>query len=165
MPYIIAQIFGTMAIVSSLIIYSRKTKDQLIFFKSLQDLFWVAHYLLISAYSAAATNGLCFVREFVFSYIKNKKYDKILLAVFLCLYLLPACFTWKNIFSIFPAVSSSVSTVAFWVKNPRNTKKLSIVAASCTLLYNIMLAQSVSVYVGVAFTICTSVFSLLKKEQ
>ena len=159
----IAQFFGVLAITSSLIIYSRKTRGKLIFFKSLQDLFWVVHYLLISAYSAAATNALCFVRESVFYRVKNKKWDKLLLVVFLMLYMLSAFFTWKNIFSIFPAVSSSVSTVAFWVKNPRNTKKLALVAATCTLIYNITLAQSLAVYVGVAFTIITSIISLLKK--
>lgn len=162
MTEIIAQIFGFAAITSSIIIYSRKTREKLIFFKSLQDLFWVVHYSMIHAYSAAATNGLCFIRESVFSRMKNKKYDKVLLAVFLLLYLLSAVFTWKNIFSIFPAVSSSISTVAFWVKNPRTTKKLSIGAAACTLIYNIMLAQSVSVYVGVTFTAITSIISLLK---
>lgn len=163
--YVIAQIFGFAAICSSIIIYSRKTRDKLIFFKSLQDLFWVVHYSLISAYSAAATNALCFVRESVFSRVKNKKWDKILLAVFLMLYLLSAVLTWKNIFSIFPAVSSSISTVAFWSKNPRTTKKLSICAATCTFIYNLMLAQSVSVYVGVAFTAITSIVSLVKKDK
>ena len=163
MNEIIAQIFGALAITSSVIIYSRKTRGKLIFYKSLQDLFWVAHYSLISAYSAMATNALCFVRESVFYRVKNKKWDKILLFVFLALYMLSAVFTWKNIFSIFPAVSSSVSTVAFWVKNPRNTKKLALVAATCTLIYNIALAQSLAVYVGVAFTIITSIISLLKK--
>ncbi|MBQ7039239.1 MAG: YgjV family protein, partial [Clostridia bacterium] len=114
---------------------------------------------------AAATNGLCFVRESVFSRVKNKKYDKILLGVFLALYLLSAVLTWKNIFSIFPAVSSSISTVAFWLKNPRTTKKLSVCAATCTLVYNLMLAQSFSVYVGVAFTITTSIVSLIKTHK
>lgn len=161
----IAQIFGALAIATSLIIYSRKTRGKLILFKSLQDIFWVVHYLLIPEYSAAATNGLCFVRESVFYRVKNQKWDRILLFCFLALYLLSAVLTWKNIFSLFPAVSSSISTVAFWVKNPRNTKKLAIIAASCTLVYNITLANSVAVYIGVAFTIFTSVFSLLKKDN
>ena len=86
-----------------------------------------------------------------------------MLLLFLLLYAVSALLTWKSIFSILPAISSSISTVAFWMKNPKHTKILAIFAALCTLSYNITVANSVSVYIGVSITILTSVTSLLIK--
>ena len=98
---IIAQIFGIIAILSSVVIYSRKTRKKIIFFKALQDVCWFTHYLLITAYSAAATSVVCFIRAIVFYHLKGKKKDVLFLVIFLCLYALSAYLTWQNIFSIF----------------------------------------------------------------
>ena len=162
----IAQVFGGVAIVMSLIVYSRKKKTHLLTFKAVQDLCWLSHYLLLSAYSAAATSALCVVRSAVFYRTgKETRSSKLPLAIFLALYALSAVLTWKSVFSIFPAVSSSISTVAFWMKNPNHTRVLAISAALCTLTYNITVAHSLSVYVGVSFTILTSVASLIAQRK
>lgn len=161
---IIAQTFGFLAILSSVIIYSRKTRAKILFYKSMQDACWFTHYILISAYSAAATSILCFVRAILFYRLKEKKGDKLVLIIFLVLYALSAMLTWKNIFSIFPAVSSSISTVAFWLRKPIHTKILAILASCSTLLYNLMIAHSISVYVGASISIITSVISIIKTQ-
>ena len=168
----IAQGLGGIAIVSSIIIYSRKTRKKLLIFKSVQDICWFLHYILLAAFSAAATSALCVFRSFVY-YNNDKKFakSKLWLPIFLTLYAISAIFTWKGIFSIFPAMSSSVSAVAFWMKNPRHTKMLAILASTCTLIYNVTIAHSISVYIGVTFTITTSLLSLIlpilksKKEE
>lgn len=158
----IAQIFGFLAICCSLIIYSRNDRKKLLTFKCIQDICWCSHYLLLSAWSAAATSALCISRSLVFYKSREKgKSGKMMLFLYLGLYAISALLTWKSIFSIFPAVSSSFSTVAFWMKNPKHTKLLAICAATCTLIYNLTTAHSLSVYIGVAITVSTSVSSLL----
>ena len=162
----IAQIFGALAICCSLIIYSRTDRKKLIVFKCIQDVFWLTHYALLSAFSAAATSTLCIARSVVFYRRKDTdKKSKVLLPIFLSLYALSAILTWKNVFSILPAIGSSISTVAFWMKNPRHTKLLSVLASSCTLAYNVTVAHSVSVYVGASLTILTALFSLMTQEK
>ena len=167
----IAQIFGALAICCSLIIYSRKERKKLLIFKCVQDICWCTHYLLLSAFTAAATSALCVTRSIAF-YASPKKDKKsiIILFVYLALYALSAALTWKNAFSILPAISSSISTIAFWMKKPSQTKVLSIFASCCTVGYNIAVAHSISVYVGAAITITTSIISLIvgakkKKEE
>ena len=68
-------------------------------------------------------------------------------------------------FSILPALSSSVSTFAFGMKEPRYTKMLAILASSITLSYNLTVAHSPSVYVAVSITMLTSVVSLLIQSK
>ena len=158
---IIAQIFGFIAIGSSLVIYQQKKRKNILIFKSVQDICWFSHYMILAAYSAAATSGICFVRAMVYNSEKPFLKKKIWLFVFLVFYITSAIFTWNGIFSIFPAFSSSLSTVAFWLKNVNYTKMLSIVASLSTLVYNINVSQSVAVYVGVTFTITSSLTSLI----
>lgn len=160
--YWIAQAIGCIAVACSLIIYQRKTRKGILGFKLVQDVSWLTHYLLIAAYSAAATSGLCICRGLVF-YNSDKRLGKSRwwLPIFLCLYAISALLTWKNPYSILPAVSSSLSTVAFWMKKPQYTKLISIFASLCTLTYNITQAHSLIVYVGVTFTITSALGSLL----
>ena len=133
--YWIAQVIGGIAVACSLIIYQCKTRKGILAFKLVQDVSWLTHYLLIAAFPAAATSSLCICRGLIF-YHSDKKIGKspLWLPLFLCLYALSAALTWKNAFSIFPAISSSLSTVAFWMKKPHYTKIISIFASLCTVV-------------------------------
>ena len=158
---LIAQIFGFIAIGSSLVIYQQKKRKNILIFKSVQDVCWFSHYMILAAYSAAATSGICFVRAMVYNSERPFFKKKIWLFVFLLFYITSAIFTWNGVYSIFPAFSSSISTIAFWLKNVSYTKMLSIVASLSTLVYNVNISHSVSVYVGVTFTITSALFSII----
>jgi hypothetical protein len=163
---LLSQLFGAGAITCSLIIYSRRSKQSLLLFKCAQDCFWLVHYLLLATYPAAATSALCVSRSLVFRKTGNKgQSNRWVLAIYLALYAASAALTWKNLFSLLPAISSSISTVAFWVPCVKYTKYLSIGAALCTLCYNLLVAHSVTVYIGVCFTVTTSVISLISQRK
>lgn len=159
---ILAQIFGLGALISSVIIYSRKDRSRLLIFKAMQDIFWGIHYLLLACYSAAVTSMICVTRSFVF-YHSDKKWAKSMLWVlaYLVFYAVSAVVTWQNIYSILPALASCISTVAFYLKKIEQTKALQIVASLITLTYTILQSHSVTVYLGVALTVTTASISLL----
>lgn len=159
---ILAQIFGFCALISSVIIYSRKGRSSLLLFKAMQDIFWGIHYLLLACYSAAATSMICVTRSFVF-YHSDKKWAKSRLWVlaYLVFYAVSAAITWRNIYSLLPALASCTSTWAFYLKKTEHTKGLQIVASLITLSYTILQSHSVTVYLGVALTITTASISLL----
>lgn len=167
-----AQIFGFAAIGISLFIYSQKKRGRLLLFKLIQDLLWSTHYLLLGAYPAMATNLICASREVVFG-SKSSRLEKnhLITLAYIAFYLLSAVLTWKNAFSIFPAMSSVISTVALRAKKPLHTKLMAIPSSLCTLIYNITTSHSISVYVGVTVTLTTITYSLIctfidyKKEK
>lgn len=84
---------------------------------------------------------------------------------FITLYAVSAVLTWEDILCIFPASSSTLSAIVFWVKDTRNTKLISIGASSSTLVYNITHSRSIPVYIGIAMTISSSVISLIKNRE
>lgn len=160
----IAQIFGAVAILSSIVIYQQKTRKRLLSFKLVQDVCWCIHYLILGAYSAAATSFICTSRSVI--YYNNDKpifASKLWLLIYICLYAVSAVFTWNGIFSIFPAMSSILSSIGFWVKQPIRTKAISVCASACTLVYNINVSHSAMVYIGVTLTISSALISIFRE--
>ena len=160
---IITQIFGVVALSCSFIIYQQKTRKRILSFKLLQDVCWCLHYLLLGAFSAAATSAICTTRSIVY-FNNDKKFfaSKIWLFLYVGLYAASAILTWQSIFSIFPATSSIISTFGFWLKNPKHTKIFAIFASTCSLIYNITVAHSPSVYIAVAFSITSAIISIVR---
>jgi len=156
---VLAQVFGFGALASSVIIYSRKTKRNLLIFKAVQDVCWCIHYLLLSCYSAAATSAICVTRSMVFCNPKMGK-NKLWLGAYLLFYAVSAALTWQNGYSLLPALASCVSAVAFYLPKPHQTKAVQIVASCITLSYNILQSHSLSVYLGVTLTVTTAAISL-----
>ena len=120
---IIAQLFGFAAITDSIFIYQQTKRQNILRLKVLQDLFWMTHYIILSAWSAAATSGICMLRGVVF-YNNDKGIFKsrIWLYVFILFYAVSAVMTWQDIFSLCPALSSSIYAVGFWLKDPRKPR-------------------------------------------
>ena len=159
----ITQIFGIIALVCSFVIYQQKTRKRILSFKLLQDVCWLSHYLLLGAYSAAASSAICTTRSVIY-YNNNKKFfsSRIWLFIYVALYIISAMATWQNIFSIFPATSSIISTFAFWLKNPKHTKMFAILSSTSSLIYNIAVSHSVPVYIAVAFSLSSATISIIQ---
>ena len=160
---LLAQVFGFTAIADSFFIYQQTKRRNILILKILQDLCWMIHYALLSCWSAAATSMICTFRGVVF-YNNDKKWGKSIfwLFGFVSLYIVSSIFTWTDFFCLFPALGSSLSAVAFWMKNPRHTKILSLFASACSLTYNITHSQSPAVYIGVCITVTSCIISLIR---
>ena len=162
----IAQAFGLLALSASLIIYRQKKRQRLLWFKLFQDVMWLTHYLLLGAHSAAATSALCISRSAVYANSDKRAFPlRVWIPVYILLYALSAAVTWSGIFSIFPALSSILSSIGFGMRRPRHTKIIAIFASACTLVYNVAVAHSPAVYLGLTFTVTTSVYSLLRDKE
>lgn len=159
---ILSELLGGIAIAISVVIYSRKQRSKLLIFKGIQDTLFVCHYALRGSYTAAVTSAICIVRSVIYAQRDRKKWASsvLWLILFLVLFGCSAALTWKNIYSLFPAVSSSLSSFAFRCRDPRNAKKIQIVASCCTLVYNIFINQSITVYLAAGVTILTSLYSI-----
>ena len=159
----LAQILGFAALFSSVLVYSRKEKSSLLLLKALQDVLWCVHYLLLACCSAAATSAICTTRSFVF-YNSHKKWanSKWWVLAYLLFYVISAAVTWKNVYSILPALASCVSTVAFYQTRITRTKLLQIGASLVTLSYTVLQSHSLTVYLGVTLTISTAAISLIR---
>ena len=160
---ITAQILGFCAIGVSFIVFTQTSHRKMLVFKALQDILWLVHYIILGCGSAAAASFLCVSRSSVFFICDEKGIkSRLPLYIYIVLYALSAALTWQGIFSIFPALASILSAIAFWCKSHVQTKLLTFCASASTLVYTIAVSHSLSVYVGLAVTVSSSAYSLIK---
>lgn len=137
MKNVMGQLFGFAAIGISYFIFQQKSRKRLLIFKLIADFLWVAHFALIGGYTAVATTGVGVMRELVFLQ-KNKKFFSSRLWLYLFLAAFPATllFTYSGIPSIFPVISSIISTIGFWCKEVQSTKKFALCQSAGMFIYN-----------------------------
>ena len=135
---ILGEIIGYAAIVASVLIYQQKTERNILLNKALTDSLWITHYALIGAYTGAAVSGVALLRGIVlFCNERRGVKSKGVLALFLAASAVCTALTWKDAFSIFPAVASLLAVVSFWIGNPKVLRLLSFPISACMMLYGI----------------------------
>ena len=137
-PSLIGQIIGYVASFITLTIFFRKKRNDMIVLKLITDLLWMTHHILIGSYPAAATTIIAVGREIVF-YItaKNGKMNNIYPVIFALMFASSAIITWKDAFSLLPAMASIAATAAFWNKNPQAIRIISLISSVFMLIYAI----------------------------
>lgn len=133
----IGQLIGIIAIGVSFLIYIQPSRFKMVLLKLVTDFLWVAHHVSISAYTAAAATGIAIIRELIFLPERKDSYNKLILFVFSSLFALAAVLTWKDNFSVFPAIGSILSTVAFGSYRIRLVRAFSLLSSICMLIYGI----------------------------
>ena len=131
--YWIGQIIGVIAMLESFFIFQVSERKKMVILKLIDDFLWVAHFLLISGYTAALTTSVAVIREIIFYYKGSKKWanSKWWAIGFSFIFLLCSLLTWTNIFSLLPALASAISTWVFWVDKTNHGK---IIQIPCVIL-------------------------------
>ena len=153
-----AQCVGFVAMVISFFVYAFRDRRKILFSKLLTDLLWVAHYVLLGAYSGAVTNGINAVREGVF-YHKDKIRARRLFfpVLFVCLNVATLAFSWQGWVSILPAVGASLNVAALWSTNTKRLRVLVIPAMTAWLTYSVLVHSLWGTVVGVASIVSAAV--------
>lgn len=170
MLYWIGQVIGGLAMIESFFIYQVSERKKMVALKLLDDVLWVLHFLLIGGYTAALTTGIAIFREIVFYFRGEKKWAShtAWLIGFLLAFAACAPLTWQNIFSLFPAAASVVSTLSFWVKRTEVGKTILFPSVLCMFVYDIVyLSYSgiITQFVSIASIVIYFVRYFLKKKH
>lgn len=159
---IVVQLVGILGIAANVIIYQQKKGKSLLTFKLISDLLWFLHYVLLGAYSGAAIAVIGVFRESVFIN-QDKKWAKgrQWLILFMICSVVSSVFTWKNWFSLLPAIGSVISVISFWRNDPKLARFLALAISACMMTYDIVCGS----YMGIAneiFTISSVIFGILR---
>lgn len=155
------QFIGYIAMAVSVMIYFRRRRKDILIMKLITDVLWAMHHLLILSYTAAMTTSMAIFREIVFyNYDKNWAKSKWWRVGFSALFVAAALFTWKDYFSIVPAVSSVLTTVAFGSKKLSFTRTFAFAASVGMMIYGIHYNSTATVIneCMTEFSIIASVF-------
>ena len=161
----IGQLIGVLAIGVSFLIYIQKSRYRMVFLKLVTDVLWVVHHLSISSFTAAATTGIAILREIVFLPEGKKNKDHTLtLVLFSVLFVAASVFTWKDYFSILPAIASVLATLAFSSDRVKTIRIFALLSSFCMFLYGIHYV-SIPTIINEMFVETSIIVSLIKEYR
>lgn len=133
----IGQFVGMVAIAVSFFIYIQTKRYRMVLLKLITDFLWFAHHVSIFSYTAAATTVIAVFRELIFLHKDCKKHGGIIILVFSLLFVLSALLTWRDCFSLLPAATSVLSTLAFGSDRVKLIRVFSFASSVCMFVYGI----------------------------
>ena len=165
--FIIAQIIGLIALFFSLKSFLRNSKEKYILDSIITAIFNGIHYFLLSAYSGFIIKLIALIREIIlYKREKNKKYDKIILFIFIMIiYVLTGIFTFNNsIINLLPIICATTYFGAEWFGNIITIKILALLTTILWLIYNIAFLSITGVIYNV-ITIIVLIYSISKNKK
>lgn len=161
---------GFVALLFAIISFQQNNRKRILLFQMIAGMLFTVHFAMIGAYLGSVLNFFGMLRSIVF-YNRDKKWGsrKIWLLVFAALFIASGIITWKNIISIFPILSMLLSTVSFWVKEPRNVRFITLPASPLWMIYNLINSSYAGfiteVFVSVSIISAIIRFDLLPKMK
>ncbi|MCL2354320.1 MAG: YgjV family protein [Oscillospiraceae bacterium] len=117
MNFIIAQVLGFIGLTLACIGIQYKKKKHILLFNIFTALFFMVHYVLLGATTAAAV-GVVGVLKFITFYYKDarkeklsKKIDVAILVVFLSMNFIIGVVTYKNLLTLLPVVAGIMRNI------------------------------------------------------
>lgn len=153
MNFILTQTIGGIGYAILGYSYFKKQKKKILFLQIISYILFAIHYFMLSGITGAVCNiiGLIALVSIFLSEKYNFKYKNILVLITIVLLLIVNLFTYNNIFSIFPIISSVVVIISFLTNDEDIIRGVGVIAAICWLIYAVVYKS----YVAIVFEIIT----------
>ena len=135
---IIAHGLGIIAAFVLIMSFQIHNKKKLVVAQTIGVLCFCTHYFLIGAYSGAALNLICSVRNILY-YLrtKNNKNGPLLPIILAVILIIVSAFFWDGYHSLFIIIGLTVNTLALGFLNTQNFRKSIFISCPLVLIYNI----------------------------
>lgn len=168
---IIAQILGFVPLILSYFIFFFNDRRKMIITKTVSDILWTIHMIMMGAVSGAIVNGICIIRGLVFlNKEKVKKAGIFVPILFSAVILISSALSWDGIISILPAIGSTLGVIGYWCNKPENMRRVIFPGLVLWTIYTISVF-SVSGIINNAISIISIIMTeiryrkTLKKED
>ena len=169
MQFYIAQGIGFIGMVLMFTAFQQNDKRKLLWIQASAGAVFTVHFLLLGAFTGMGMNLVAIPRNLIFARKPDKKQQLVWTAVFIAAFVIFGILTWGSVFSLFPVIAMSLSTIVFSLKEPRYIRFLSLPISGFWITYNII-SFSVAGVLTEAFVICSIMiaivrFDILKRNQ
>ncbi|MBE5820464.1 MAG: YgjV family protein [Clostridiales bacterium] len=116
MLFILAQIFGFIELIITVIYVHFKSKEKIVMWSVILNLIAATQFFLLNAITGGIVSIINAIRCFVFYYYKkkDKKPSTVTLVIFISIAVLSGVITWQNIWSIIPIIATVIYTYGLW---------------------------------------------------
>ncbi len=136
-----AHILGVLAVVTFLLSFQFKTRRNIIVVNLVSRALYILQYILLGAFEGAVLDFMGFLLSFFARHKEKdfvKKHFKIIIIGVNILLLAIGFAMYENIFSLFAIGGIICEITALWLTKEKNIRILSLFAAPCWLIYNLM---------------------------
>jgi len=165
--FYLAQLCGVLIFIFEICIILSDTKKKVLKYNTIVNAFSLFQYLFLKAYSGFFAIGITFYRNYILNVYHNKKKKTpfIYLVIVLTLLGISSFFTYKNILSLIPMVTTTIYTLAIWQDNIKNFHLSNMLICFLTAIYNFSCQAYISVFTQIVFIIVSALtFNKTKKR-
>lgn len=140
MEFILAQIFGGVALILVCISYFFKRKTKFLVFQIFADAFYAAAFFVVGANVAACVTTLSIIRNIVLYFQEKSSYKHVyfILSIFIALYITIAVIFWKSPLDIMPLTTSILFATCYTIKDLQKMRYFLLIPNTIVLIYNIL---------------------------
>lgn len=162
MYHAITQGIGFVATALQIGSFQCKSSRKLIFMQLCANLLFLAHMLMLGAYSGCVSLFISCVRNFILSNRRPWAYWKGWPWILVLANLAGTALVWENVFSILPCIAVVAVTIASWSRNGKRIRIANLLLASPSWLIYDVYTGSYSGIVSELITLCSVWISVLR---
>lgn len=135
--FIVAQIFGALALTILIISLQKNSKTKLLLYQSISSLLYALQYLFLNAYTGCFMNLICMIRNMIFNQYPKKRPPVYWLIITIVLMIFFFSLSYTGVISFLPMIAVILYSIALWHGNLTVIRTTEIISCSLYILYNI----------------------------
>ena len=135
--FIVAQIFGALALAILIISLQKNSKTKLLLYQSISSLLYALQYLFLNAYTGCFMNLICMIRNMIFNRYPKKRPPVYWLIITIVLMIFFSSLSYTGVISFLPMIAVILYSIALWHGNLTVIRTTEIISCSLYILYNI----------------------------
>lgn len=141
MSFVIAQVLGIIGTIVNIFSIQLKNKKDILFCFIVINFIFVLNLILLGGYTGAIVCFVAGVQTIIISMyeLKNKKFPKLLIPVFLIVSIIFGSLTYKSLIDILPLFCSVTYTLSILQKKESNIRYLTLVNLLSWIIYDIFI--------------------------
>ena len=167
--FIVAQIFGALALTILIISLQKNSKTKLLLYQSISSLLYALQYLFLNAYTGCFMNLICMIRNMIFNRYPKKRPPVYWLIITIVLMIFFSSLSYTGVISFLPMIAVILYSIALWHGNLTVIRTTEIISCSLYILYNIKvlaitgLIATITEFVGAVLAVYK--FDMKKKKE
>ena len=135
--FIVAQIFGALALAILIISLQKNSKTKLLLYQSISSLLYALQYLFLNAYTGCFMNLICMIRNMIFNQYPKKRPPVYWLIITIVLMIFFSSLSYTGVISFLPMIAVILYSIALWHGILTVIRTTEIISCSLYILYNI----------------------------
>jgi len=136
-PYII-QTVGFIGFILLVVHFQINNRSKILILKMFASFAFALHFFLLGALTGSLMNLFAGFRSIVFKYRTTYKWanNKFWLFLFIGIFIFFGIISWEGIHSLFAMTGMIFGTIAYWSKNPKNIRIITLFGAGLWFMHN-----------------------------